>query len=394
MSFFTIASIASWFILVGLAYVRGGRFAATFFATLIGFHTLSSTSMYANASPWLTALWPYFQATVYLHFFFWLWPKVRPGWYRALVSIPGSWFAAATFLAIPWAIMGALGVPLYGAWLPYALSTFGLWQSLKTTSKDTHLTLDSIEYPTLGPIQNTGIRSERPLKVVQITDPHLGPFMSVERLRDICQKAVDAQPDVIFLTGDFLTVESQHDASHLTRALAPLQAMPNKVFACRGNHDLEAPQIIAEALTKNNIRLLNDEAAMLQTEAGLVQIIGSDFHWRDRAAKLAALCIKFPRVPDAMRLVLLHDPGAFTHLPEGQADLVFSGHTHGGQVGLVSLGKPWTFVRATTSIPDHGLWAKGTNRLYIHRGTGFYGFPLRLGVPAEEGALYIHRDTL
>jgi predicted MPP superfamily phosphohydrolase len=392
MSLFTIASLLAWVLLVGLAYLRRGRVGATFIGVLLGVHTLSSTSMYAHSPTWLTLVWPYFQATVFIHFFFWFQPKLRNGWYRAFVSIPGSWFVAATFLAFPWAIVGALGVPLYAAWLPYALGLIGLVQSLRTRSKDVHLTLDDIEYPTLGPIQNTDIRSERPLKVVQITDPHLGPFMSVERLRKICQNAVDAKPDIILLTGDYLTVESQYDSSYLTRALEPLKAMPGKVFACRGNHDLEVPHIVDEALAKNNIRLLNDAAAMIQTEAGLVQIVGSDFHWGNRAAKLAELCRQFPRVPEALRLILLHDPGAFTHLPDGEADLVFSGHTHGGQLGFVSLGHPMTFVRAVTPIPDHGFWAKGTNRLYIHRGTGFYGFPLRLGVPAEEGALFIHYD--
>ena len=154
---------------------------------------------------------------------------------------------------------------------------------------------------------------------------------------------------------------------------------------------MEAPAIIDEALEKNGIRLLNDEAVVVQTEAGAVQIVGSDFHWRDRAAKLMLLCQRYPRLMNATRIVLLHDPGAFAHLPDGEADIVFSGHTHGGQIGFVSLGKPWTFVRAATPSPDHGLWAKGKNRLYVHRGTGFYGFPLRLGVPAEEGSIYIHR---
>ncbi len=85
--------------------------------------------------------------------------------------------------------------------------------------------------------------------------------------------------------------------------------------------------------------------------------------------------------------MLLHDPGAFKHLPEGEGDIVFSGHTHGGQVGLLSLGLPWTFVSGVTSMPDHGLWSRGRDRLYVHRGTGHYGFPLRLGVPAEESLI-------
>jgi predicted MPP superfamily phosphohydrolase len=47
-------------------------------------------------------------------------------------------------------------------------------------------------------------------------------------------------------------------------------------------------------------------------------------------------------------------------------------------------------MRVLVKAPDHGLWALGTNRLYVHRGTGHYGFPLRLGVPAEESVLRLH----
>jgi len=91
--------------------------------------------------------------------------------------------------------------------------------------------------------------------------------------------------------------------------------------------------------------------------------------------------------------VLLHDPGAFVHVPAGDADLVLAGHTHGGQLRLLSLGLPHTIVSALTRIPDHGLWAHGENRMYVHRGTGHYGFPLRVGVPAEESLLRVHDVT-
>ena len=47
-------------------------------------------------------------------------------------------------------------------------------------------------------------------------------------------------------------------------------------------------------------------------------------------------------------------------------------------------------VSALTSLPDHGFWGSGVNRLYVHRGTGHYGFPLRVGVPAEHSVLHVH----
>jgi predicted MPP superfamily phosphohydrolase len=217
--------------------------------------------------------------------------------------------------------------------------------------------------------------------------------MSVSRLRRISERAVEASPDLVLLTGDFLTMESQSDPDLLLSALEPLRALPGRVFACHGNHDHEAPSVVARALARNGIQLLVDDSHELETEAGHhVQIVGMDFVWRDRKAHLERVCAEHPRRPGKTRIVLLHDPGAFRHLPAGEGDLVLAGHTHGGQVGLLSLGLSWTFLRLFgDKIPDHGFWARGTDRMYIHRGTGHYGFPLRLGVPAEESVLRVHR---
>jgi hypothetical protein len=135
--------------------------------------------------------------------------------------------------------------------------------------------------------------------------------------------------------------------------------------------------------------LLIDEEAVLRTRLGPVQIIGLDFHFQRRAEQISEVLSRFPRRQGMPRLLLLHDPGAFRHVPNGEADLVLSGHTHGGQVGLVSFGRPWTVVSWLAKMPDHGTWALGSNRLYVHRGTGHYGFPFRLGVPAEESLLLL-----
>jgi predicted MPP superfamily phosphohydrolase len=59
-------------------------------------------------------------------------------------------------------------------------------------------------------------------------------------------------------------------------------------------------------------------------------------------------------------------------------------------VGLLRLGLDATVVSALSDVPDHGAWALGRARLYVHRGTGHYGFPLRIGVPAERSLLRVH----
>src|SRR5690606_20416751 len=112
-----------------------------------------------------------------------------------------------------------------------------------------------------------------PLRIVQITDPHLGPFMSVARLRGICERAVNGDPDLIVLTGDYLTMESHADARWLTEAFSPLAHAKGKVFACLGNHDHEALPVVLEALDKAGVRLLVDESTEVTTAHGVVQLL-------------------------------------------------------------------------------------------------------------------------
>jgi uncharacterized protein len=317
--------------------------------------------------------------------------------YRLGVSLPASYFYAATALGLPWAVAGALGFAPVAPWLPLVVAIGGFAQSSFTRRERRRIVLDFEDRGALGrserPLRTLikALRDDaRPLRVVQISDPHLGPFMSEVRLRGICERAVAENPDLVLLTGDFLTLETQTTSEPLGRALAPLKALTGRTFACFGNHDHESPAIVREALAEAGVCLLVDEAAEVELPCGRVQILGADHRWRDRAEGLSALAAAHPRKEGVLRLWMLHDPGAFVHLPEGEADLVFAGHTHGGHVGLLSVGLVHTIVSAVTKMPDHGLWARGRDRLYVHRGTGHYGFPLRVGVPAEESVLEVH----
>ena len=82
--------------------------------------------------------------------------------------------------------------------------------------------------------------------------------MSVERLRGIAERAVAADPDLVLLTGDYLTMESQGTPGCLAEALAPLRALEGRVYACLGNHDHEAPEMVARELAEAGVRLLVD----------------------------------------------------------------------------------------------------------------------------------------
>lgn len=228
------------------------------------------------------------------------------------------------------------------------------------------------------------------LRIAQITDPHLGPWQTVASLRGIVEELLSQDPHLVLLTGDFLTMESRGSPDALARALEPLRDARDRCFAAFGNHDHEAPEVVRTAMRANGVQLLVDDAATTTTPAGAVQIVGADYVRREREQHLKELLTRFPRVDDHLRLLLLHDPSAFHDLPADEVDLVLSGHTHGGQLGLVSLGLDWT-VLSRSRWPDHGYFGRGRSRLYVHRGTGFYGFPLRVGVPGELSILEVSR---
>ena len=389
MSAFLLVSLVAWSTVVGLALLRSRTY-AIFRGVTLGLQVLFAAAL-VHRFQHVLWLFCYLHAAVFAQAIGLIRPRMRSLPYRVLISVPGAFFAAGTLLSLPWVLASAVGIDLPGVLVPYLAAAIGVLQSLWSREETRDIVVaDSQVVPQLSRHTTSAARVQRPLRLVQITDPHLGPFMSVERLSRICQRAVEKDPDLVLLTGDFLTMESQADPGLLERALAPLKALEGRVFACLGNHDHEALVIVRRALVQNGITLLVDEAHSLDTAAGRVQLVGMDFVWRERKQHLARVCQDNPREAGALRIVLLHDPGAFQHLPEGEADLVLSGHTHGGQVGLVSLGLPYTMMRAFVKMPDHGLWARGTDRLYVHRGTGHYGFPLRLGVPAEESVLTVH----
>jgi predicted MPP superfamily phosphohydrolase len=368
-----------------------GRFYAIYAVIVLSLVGLITLGMIGA----LPALWPafaYLLAVTFAHFAAQIWARPRPLLFRLFISWPALFFSGGTLLAFPWALAHAFGGSLPLPLLPYAIALFGLVESVWLRPSVVDLVLDEGDAgATVRRHPRGEARVERPLRLVQITDPHLGPFMSPRRLARICERAVAADPDLILLTGDFLTMESNAHPALLTEALAPLAAMRGRVFACRGNHDLEAPRTVASALAHAGVVLLVDEEAVVDTPSGPVQVVGLDHAFRDRKERMARALQASPRRPGHLRLVLLHDPGAFRLLPEGEADLVLSGHTHGGHVGLLRLGLPFTAVSVFARMPDHGFFARGRDRLYVHRGTGHYGFPVRVGVPPEESVLRVHR---
>lgn len=401
MSGLAWCSWAAWGSVVAAGWSFRSRAYAAFRAITLGLHSLIVLALFPFVPEGAQPVVLVCHLLVYAESLALIWPRMRPSWYRALVSWPALTFAASTLLAAPWALVAGLGFSPWGLWLPYLAGLVGFVQSVTTRVEEHQVVVGALGGPQrverIGWGAQEQWRAEPPaapsfwrsLRLVQITDPHLGPWMSVARLQRICERAVSRGPDLIVLTGDYLTMESQSQARHLSEALRPLRAAPCPVVACLGNHDHEALGTVRAGLESAGALLLVDEECVVNTKAGPVQVLGFDFHFRDRAEQIARLLRRAPRRAGVLRLALLHDPGAFRHLPPGEVDLVLSGHTHGGQVGLLSLGGVQTIVSWLAKMPDHGLWGHGSSRLVVHRGTGHYGFPLRLGVPAEESVLTV-----
>jgi len=336
-------------------------------------------------------------------------PRLRRRPFRLAASIPGMVFVAAGALAGVW-LLALLPVRALLAWagwesslallrwldvVPFAVAVVSVATSARPVDEVVRVFLGKDGPPDVRrvPVERYRRRppaplAERPLRIVQVADPHLGPWQPVAKLRALLERLIAHDPDLVLLTGDFLTMEGSGTPGALVEALAPLAGVPGRCFAIFGNHDHDHGALaeVRAGMRANGVRLLVDEEVVVETPAGPVQLVGADYVGRGRREHIQALLARLPRRPAHLRILLLHDPLGFRHVPVGDVDLTLSGHTHGGQLGLVSFGFEWTIL-SRTRWPDHGLFGHGSNRLYVHRGSGFYGFPLRIGVPGEASLL-------
>lgn len=352
----------------------------------------------------------YAMAGAALHLVALVTPRLRSRAVRWGVSIPGMVFVAAGALAGVWLLallplravllaLDAQAVLQALRWLdvvPFAVAIVSVVTSSRPVDEIVRVLVAKDGPPDVRrvPVERYRRRRpprplvERPLRIVQITDPHLGPWQPVRKLQALVERLIAHEPDLVLLTGDFLTMEGQGTPGALAQALAPLRRLPGRCIAVLGNHDHESPHEVRAALAACGVTLLVDDVTIVETPVGPVQIVGADWVGRGCRDHLQALLARHPRRPGHLRLLLLHDPRGFRFVPKGGVDLTLSGHTHGGQIGLVSVGLDWT-VLSRSRWPDHGLFGHGPNRLYVHRGTGFYGFPLRIGVPGELSVLEV-----
>jgi len=217
------------------------------------------------------------------------------------------------------------------------------------------------------------------LRIVQISDIHVGPTIKGGFVRQIVERVNDLKPDIIVLTGDLV----DGSVEYLAEDVAPLRDLkaPDGRYFVTGNHDyysgvlpwLEKVSQLGFDSLINEHRVLERDGSQLVL-GGVTDISAGHMvpgHTSDPQASLRG-------APEtAVRILLAHQPVSVFQAARAGYDLQLSGHTHGGQYfpysKLIGVAQP--FVA--------GLYRHEKTWLYVNRGTGYWGPPIRLGSPAE-----------
>jgi len=215
--------------------------------------------------------------------------------------------------------------------------------------------------------------------IAQISDLHIGPTIKRPYVENVLDKISIHNPDLIAVTGDLVDGSVQH----LRPELAPLKDMiaPFGTYFVTGNHEYysgvdlwldETDRLGMKNLINSNelISRSGDQIAI----AGITDLKAHQIKPTHRSDPELAL----RSVPDNItKIVLAHQPNSIHSVHEIGADLQLSGHTHGGQFW------PFTYLTKLANPYIAGFYDHYGTQIYVNRGTGYWGPPLRIGVPAE-----------
>jgi uncharacterized protein len=255
------------------------------------------------------------------------------------------------------------------------------------------------------------------LRITQLSDIHISAYMPVAQVRRAVGLANELKGDLTVVTGDFITARGdplEDCIAELSRLRAPLG-----VWGCNGNHEIyaRAEEKSAELFGKYGMKLLRQENAELRWQGSAFNLIGVDYQRQrdpegNRAPMLAGLQTLVRR--DVPNILLSHNPNSFPKAAELGVELSLAGHTHGGQVRVEILDHRWSpaqfltpyvaglYTRplhAPSNLDDSELAEvhrassaqSPTSRIYVNRGLGTIGAPVRLGVPPEITLITLRR---
>ncbi|MCA1827909.1 MAG: metallophosphoesterase [Myxococcales bacterium] len=206
-------------------------------------------------------------------------------------------------------------------------------------------------------------------RLVQISDVHVGPLLRKDWVSHVVERVRSLSPDLVAITGDLVDGRVHEIAEHV----APLKRLSPRhgVFFTTGNHEYySGVEEWYAHLPSLGVRPLRNERVEIAPGldlAGIEDPTGSP----DLPRALAG------RDPSRALVLLAHQPRQFIEAARHGVSLTLSGHTHGGQIW------PFSWVVALAQPYLAGLHRRGESQLYVSRGTGFWGPPMRVFAPAE-----------
>jgi predicted MPP superfamily phosphohydrolase len=235
-------------------------------------------------------------------------------------------------------------------------------------------------------------------RIAQLSDIHLGPFTTANYIRRCVAITNGLEPDLIALTGDYVCWDPKAQGEAV-RVLAGLRA-PHGVFGCMGNHeaDVGIEDSITRLFAAQGIRMLRQERAPIRLGDEMLNLIGIDngndvapdaeqqVEGDRRLQQLKALIM-----PDTVNILLIHSPQTFGDRELG-IDLTLAGDTHGGgQLSLDFIHRGLN-LGSLVGVPYiRGLYKNGGEQLYMNRGIGITGLPIRFGARPEITMLELDR---
>jgi predicted MPP superfamily phosphohydrolase len=226
--------------------------------------------------------------------------------------------------------------------------------------------------------------------IAQLSDIHISPFTTADYIHRCVSITNELKPDLIALTGDYIAWDTEQQGE-VVRTLAGLRARFG-VFGCLGNHEEESgtEESITRLFTAQGIQILREARAPIVLGGETLNLIGTDDpngqtqtdYQGDLHRKLRQ--IKDLMMPEAVNILLSHGdfPDMFDRVAELGIDLMLAGHTHGGQLSLDFVHRG---LNLSHLIYDYtsGWYEKNGAQLYVNRGIGTTGFPIRLGARPE-----------
>jgi predicted MPP superfamily phosphohydrolase len=221
------------------------------------------------------------------------------------------------------------------------------------------------------------------LRIVQLSDLHHGPLTSAAQLRRAVETANSLEPDIIALTGDYISHERRY-AAPCAEVVGRLRARCG-VYAVLGNHDhWTDAALITDLFRAEGIRVLINEGMRFEKDGASFWLAGVN----DTMVGLEDLPLALAGASeDEMKLLLAHNPIILRRAARAKIDLVLSGHTHGGQVAFRPERSASGRIRRRVL---NGLGRQDETQIYVTRGLGTVILPIRYGCPPEVSLLELH----